>query len=286
MNHKQLWKKIFDDTDKYVDFYFKEKAKKSIVYSKYTDKELVSMAFFTPYKMVYKGTECICPYIVGVATHPDYRHQGCMRMILEQGLLDWKLRGASMAFLSPADEAIYEPFGFQGSYYRRVMEVRGHKEKWYVASSFSRLEADVKKRVAEFANAQLYAEDLDFYVKRDVAYYDLLYKETKALGGKVIILREGTLIRGVAAYTHEEDAYEITEVICAPEDGQKVMETVCAYISEEESKTVIFSDSYFLRQVSGDGIAFKQEKKPYIMLKSLNTDEDVTQLNVYINDIT
>ena len=35
MNHRELWKEIFGDTDKYIDYYFKEKAKKSKVYSRY-----------------------------------------------------------------------------------------------------------------------------------------------------------------------------------------------------------------------------------------------------------
>ena len=40
MNHRELWKEIFGDTDKYIDYYFKEKAKKSKVYSRYEGDEL------------------------------------------------------------------------------------------------------------------------------------------------------------------------------------------------------------------------------------------------------
>lgn len=286
MNHKELWKAIFKDTDKYTDFYFKEKTKRSVVYSKYEREELVSMAFFTPYEVVYQGEVSVCPFIVGVATAPEYRHRGYMRMLLEHGLMAAKGRGSKIAFLSPVDEKIYEPLGFVSMPCRRQLEVVGHKKKWYSISPYSRLETEGKKQVAEFANAQLYASELDLYIKRSPEYYEILHKERKALDGKVLVLREGGIIRGVASYTHEEEFYEITEVICAPEDGFKVVESICAYLAEAESRKVIFCESYFLGQVSGDGIVVKEEERPYVMINALDEDVRTEGLNVYINDIT
>ena len=43
MNHRQLWKKIFGDNDAYIDFYFKERADHTVVYSKYEGHDLVSI---------------------------------------------------------------------------------------------------------------------------------------------------------------------------------------------------------------------------------------------------
>lgn len=286
MEHKKLWKKVFCDTDKYIDFYFQEKAGKSIVYSKYEDGELASMAFFTPSRVMFRGSECICPYIVGVATRRESRHKQYMTLLLEQGLMDHRWRGAKLAFLCPADENIYKPFGFQGVYYRRQIEVLGNKQKWYSAVSFSRLEPQLRNKAAEFASAQLYMSGLDLYLCRSREYYETLHKEMKALEGRVIVLREGEFIKGVVAYIHEEDTYEVTELICDPEDGKKVLESVCAYLGEAETKKIIFSDGYFLENVSGPGICIRQMEKPYIMAKPLDEEIDLDGLKVYINDIT
>lgn len=291
MDHKELWKKIFCDTDPYVEFYFDKKARKSIVYSKYEKDELASMAFFTSYPVIYRGEECICPYIVGVATREESRHKGYMTRLLEQGLMDSKESGARLAFLSPADEKIYEPLGFQGVYYRRQIEVmmsyiRGNRMKWYEVTKYSDLDTKSRKRVGEFSNAQLYAADLDLYIHRSREYYDLLCKEAEALDGCVLVLEEGGYIKAVAVYIHEEDVYEVTEVICAKEDGQKVLETICAYFAQEETEKVIFSDGYFLEDVTGSGIRIQQMEKPYIMIKLLDETEDISDLKVYINDIT
>ena len=200
--------------------------------------------------------------------------------------MDAKVRGSKVAFLCPEDEKIYETFGFQSMKNRNRIEVLGNKNKWYGVASFSRLEPETKERAAEFANAQLYASDLDLYVKRSVEYYEILHKERKALNGKVIVLRDGNVICGVAAYTREADMYEITEVICDSEDGQKVLESICGYLAEAGFRKVIFSDAYFLGQVAGAGIVVKQEEKPYIMLKALDQTEVTDNLNVYINGIT
>lgn len=286
MSHKKMWKKIFNDTDKYVDFYFKEKAKRSIVYSKYVEEKLVSMAFFTPYQMMYKGKECVCPYIVGVATQKEHRHKGYMKTLLQQGILDFRFPEAKVAFLCPVDPKIYEGLGFQGVYYRKKIEVLGNKKKWYGVVSFSRMELGNRKKAAEFAAAQLYTSEFDLYMCRSVDYYELLDKEMKALGGKVIVLREGEFVKGVAAYIREDDTYEVTEVICDPEDGKKVLESICAYLAEEEDKQVVFNDSYFIGEITGDGIRSVQEDKPYIMARTLDESENITRLKVYINDIT
>lgn len=63
MNHRKLWKEIFGDTDKYVDYYFSEKAKRSKIYSRYEGDELAGMAFFTPYDMIYRGSSAPVPIL-------------------------------------------------------------------------------------------------------------------------------------------------------------------------------------------------------------------------------
>jgi predicted acetyltransferase len=235
---------------------------------------------------MYCGREYICPYIVGVATREESRHKKHMTTLLEQGLMDWNAAGAKFAFLSPADEKIYQPLGFQGVYYRNPIEVSGNRKKWYHVVSFSRLEPAVRDSVVEFAAAQLYMSDIDVYVCRSFSYYEMLHKEVSALNGKVIVLRKDHFIKAVAAYTHEDDSYEVTEVICAPEDGRKVMESICAYLGENDTKKIVFSDTRFLGKIEGEEIVAVKEKKPYIMAKMLGNEESMEGLDVYINDIT
>ena len=286
MDHRELWKTIFGDTDEYIDFYFREKAAWSKIYSKYDGNELVSMAFFTPYEMVYRGRECICPCIVGVATRKEYRHRGYMREILKRGLAEAAGSGSPVAFLSPVNEKIYEPLGFQGVQCRTGLEVTGLRRKYYEVRAFLDLGQDEKERVAEFASKRLRVSGFDLYRKHNVAYYELLQKEMEALGGRVAVLWEGGGIRGIVSYIHEDESYEVTEVICDVCNGQRVVETVCAYVAAGEPARVVFSDGEYLGQVTGARIVRKREKKPYTMLFDLEENGKTGGLHVYINDIT
>lgn len=53
------------------------------------------------------------PYIVGVATLPEFRHQGRMARLLCKGLRREAQRGTPFVWLIPANGAIYEPFSFR-----------------------------------------------------------------------------------------------------------------------------------------------------------------------------
>lgn len=286
MDHKELWKTAFGDTDRYIGFYFDEKAARSRIYSKYVDGTLASMAFFTPYEVMYRGRECIFPYIVGVATAPAYRRRGFMRRLLEQGLSEAREQGCEAAFLCPADEKIYEPLGFRGVQYRTQLEVSGHAHGWYAVHAFSELTPKEKKEAAEFAAACLRKSGFDLYMKRSVPYYECVQKEMTALDGAVTVLREGGEIRAVAAYIYEEGRYEVTEVVCPTVYARKVVESLCAYLVGESQEKILFSDGQFLGSVEGAGVVRKKEQKPYIMLRELSGTGAIEGLRVYINDIT
>lgn len=287
--HRKLWKEIFGDTDPYIEFYFREKAARSKIYSKYEGDTLASMAFFTPYEVVYCGNECVCPCIVGVATRPEYRHRGYMRSLLEQGLREAAQCGSKLAFLTPADEKIYAPLGFRGVQYRTVIRAVGRCHGWYTAHPFIQLEQGEKEQAAQFAAHVLRGMQFDLYRKRSAAYYEMLDKEVRALDGGVIVLRDNDRVRGVVSYIYEDQCYEVTEAICRVDDGQKVLESVCACLMADNrcdgaGQTVVFSDGECLGQASGAGIAREKETMPYIMVRDLVNE--TREIRAYINDIT
>ncbi len=287
--HRKMWKEIFGDTDRYIDFYFREKAARSRIYSRYEGGTLASMAFFTPYEVICCGKECVCPCIVGVATRPEYRHRGYMRSLLEQGLREAAQHGSKLAFLTPADEKIYEPLGFRGVQYRTVVRASGRCRAWYTAHPFIQLEQGEKERAAQFAAQVLSGMRFDLYRKRSAAYYEMLDKEASALDGSVIVLKEKDRVRGVVSYIYEDRRYEVTEAVCREDDGQKALESVCDYLMAdsrggEAEQTVVFSDGECLRRASGAGIMRERERTPYIMVRDL--ENEPREIRAYINDIT
>lgn len=285
MNHKQLWRNTFGDNDAYLEYFFGEKAKKGIVYSRYDNRDVVSMLFAFYYDVVFRGERCQCSFITGVATDEQHRRKGYMKVLLDQSFEEAMRQKAPLAYLIPLQEEVYRNFGFQSVQYGKDLYVRGRQKKWFGTASYRRVDDETKARVAEFANSQLYAIGMELYRYRSVEYYDELAHEMKVLGGKVVVLREHGFIYGVAAYTCEEGRWEIRELLCAPEDGEKVLETVCEYILEGADEEIVVKDTYFLPNLTGEGVRYEEQTRPRIMVKSL-TGESLEDLKVYINDLT
>lgn len=101
-----------EDTERFVDFYYQYKTRDNQILVLEQDGQIVSMLHRNPYTMIMNGYEFMADYIVAVATEKAFRHQGCMRKLLEKALNDMADQGMLFTFLMPASESIYAPFDF------------------------------------------------------------------------------------------------------------------------------------------------------------------------------
>ena len=101
-----------EDTERFVDFYYQYKTRDNQILVLEQDGQIVSMLHRNPYTMIMNGYEFLADYIVAVATEKAFRHQGCMRKLLEKALDDMADQGMPFTFLMPASESIYAPFDF------------------------------------------------------------------------------------------------------------------------------------------------------------------------------
>ena len=276
---KDLWSRVFEDTEKYVDFYFSEKAPISKCYVDYEGEALCSMAFFTFYPAFYKGQRVKTPYIVGVATEENFRHQKRMTKILQQGIKDCREQDVPLVFLSPANEKIYEPLGFVGTYWRETTTFTGEGEGIFDAKCWGELTLREKEAVARFATDTLEKEKFDLYLEHSISYYEMVQRELEALDGAIYVLYDQGNVTAVANVIYEEEKYEVTEFICPRKKSKSAVETLLFVLRTTE---LTMDDSYFLEHV--DAVKTKQQK-PYIMYR-YTTDEQPEPIRCYINDIT
>lgn len=280
--HRNLWQKAFRDPEEYMDYYFSHKALRSGVYSDYDDGKLCAMAYFTPYPAVFMGKKCKAHYIVGVATEAEYRHQRRMTRLLEQGIMVCHQEGSPLVFLSPEKLRVYQSLGFEGTYWRETTTVTSGGSSWFRSISFNALREKEKGNVAGFAGTMLAAEGFELYLEHSLMYYQEVVKEMNALGGDVLVLYDDREIVAAVNYIYEDAQYEVTELICRPEMGKKVVETICAHL---RTSFLIIDDSYFISDLEGDGISREKQEKPYIMYRTTSAEESPV-LKCYINDIT
>lgn len=282
---KSLWKRAFGDTKQYIDYYFANKAPVSCAYTKEQGDDLVSMAFFTPYKIKLYGKECTGCYIVGVATEEKYRKKHYMTALLQKAMQEQKKKGIPLVYLCPETPAVYHSLGFVPVYWRETLYI----EENYAAEktegmlkSWDSLSESEQNRTVQFVNGMLEKEAFDLYLQRSREYYDGVALELQALLGNVYVLfHTGGEIIAVMNVIYEEKRYQVTEMVVKASCEKQAVD---ALLAEKETDRLQIDDSYFLSGFSGQGVRREKQKKPYIMYRMLSGETPAVRC--YINDIT
>ncbi|MCD8197627.1 MAG: GNAT family N-acetyltransferase [Lachnospiraceae bacterium] len=161
-----LYEEAFpEDTGRFVDFYYQYKTRDNKILVLEQEGAAVSMLHRNPYTLIVNGYELCSDYIVAVATRKEFRHQGCMRALLERALCDMAYQGMPFTFLMPASEGIYAPFDF--------VWICPHTE---LPARVLRMDADAQNRYL--------ASRYQMFCKRDERYLTNLEKEREAETGE------------------------------------------------------------------------------------------------------
>lgn len=223
---RKLYEEIFDeDTQAFVDYYFRVKAAENEIFVVENEKqEILATLHLNPYEMMFCGEKVKTNYIVAVATRADCRHQGMMRSLLQASLQEMYRREETFTWLMPAAEAIYRPFGFRFIYEKNKMTVTADvlrraetDENWQIHSD-QEVSGDIfceeakKEDLAElacFAEKQL-SKLAEVYTVHDIAYFEQRMQEVGCEGGSLILIRKEKEICGYfLALKKDREAWEI-----------------------------------------------------------------------------
>ena len=178
---------------------------------------MVAMLHRNPYEVVVKDRLWKADYIAGVATDPDYRHQGLMRRLLSRCFSDMYMERMGFCFLVPADPAIYFPFDF--TYICDLPEADlNEKGRMHLSRRAFVERSDECREAARFVGKQL-EKRYEVYTLRDEEYYQNLSREVRSDRGDLILLftrDERERLAGVWAY-YGETAANQRELICLPD---------------------------------------------------------------------
>ena len=105
---RDLWKLVFNDSDKFMDLYFSRVYKPKYNVTCQLNHHVVAALQTLPYALLYLGQELPAVYISGVSTHPDYRHQEIGNNLMRQAHFDLFYKNVVYAALIPAEDWLYE----------------------------------------------------------------------------------------------------------------------------------------------------------------------------------
>ncbi len=246
---RSLWYSCFGDPQHYEDFYFDQVYAKNRVYTM-EDKGMIHV---NPYRCKVLNREMTLPYIVGVSTDKRYRRQGVMRTLLERVISDLFEQRVPFAYLMPAKEEYYLPFGFRSISKRVEYQVDCDAAK--VKNHFQYLsykeiqKMTLENRLQIFAEVNQWLEvRYDVYAIHDETYYDLLYAEKSCQSGDVVFCFDDMIDRnhliGVFAYAMEEDVPYVEQMIV--KEGCQVLP---AYFADYKQCKVAKAYPYMIRIV-------------------------------------
>lgn len=111
---KALWKLCFDDTEEFVEMYFRLRYKNEINVAIESGDEVISALQMLPYPMTFCGETVQTSYISGACTHPDFREKGVMRELLSQAFARMLHNGVYFSTLIPAEPWLFDYYARMG----------------------------------------------------------------------------------------------------------------------------------------------------------------------------
>ena len=190
---RSLWEEAFpEDSQSFVDYYFKEKMKDNRVLACDEDGRIVSMLHRNPYRIYMRGAEYTCDYIVGVSTAVSERNKGHMRNLILTVLRDMQEERMPFTFLMPARETLYLPYDFRYIFDQPRWVLGYGPEIRKVRWTGGRLAGDL----AEWQNAWL-KRQYEVFALRDEDYLNRMQKELESEAGIVQLVYDGDWFVGM-----------------------------------------------------------------------------------------
>lgn len=221
---KQLWKLCFNDSDAFIDLYFRMRYSDRI--NSYTEQDGKVVAAFqrVPYWMKLFNRVLPVAYISGACTHPDYRKRGIMRNLLADAHRLMFSEGVMASILIPANkglETYYNRSGYVSRLQREVLLLTlDNLQLVNVASGLVfrdvSLSDDLPEEVFPFFSRELDAcSAVVLHTSED---FKVILADLQLAGGQLWTVYNGESLVGLALCLKERDRLCVKEILCA--DGE------------------------------------------------------------------
>lgn len=186
---RELYEDCFpEDTERFVDYYYKEKCKDNQILVLEDQEEICSMIHLNPFTISMYGNLAQVCYIVAVATREDCRRNGYMLQLMKRAFYDRYRAGDPFTFLIPANPDYYYSCGFD--FWENQRELKQDQDTiWNENRTVAAAKPADCEEMAGYSNRVL-AKRFDLFIQKDEAYYERLIREQESEDGHVVILRD------------------------------------------------------------------------------------------------
>ena len=229
---KALWKICFDDSEEFVEMYFRLRYKTEVNVAIQSGDEVISALQMLPYPMTFGGETVQTSYISGACTHPDFRSKGVMRELLSQSFARMLRNGVHFSTLIPAEPWLFDYYARMG--YASVFK---YSTKEIVLPEFIPAKEIAVSVVPEFQE-EIYSylnkklSERACCIQHTLEDFQVIMTDLAISGGYLFVARQEDEIKGVTII-YKGDKHIIINELCA------------------EDKDVEYSLLYAIRQHTG-----------------------------------
>lgn len=227
---KELWKLCFDDSEKFIDLYFRMRYSNDINLVIQSGEEVVAALQMLPYPMTFCGQEINTAYISGACTHPDYRNRGVMHELLAQAFAKMLHSGIDVTTLIPAEPWLFDYYarnGYAPVFCNRtsiyMTSRRSPQPGRFVLKSTGRFEEEAYR----YLDRKL--KEREACILHSRADFEVILADLELTGGKVFTLhREGNLVALAVAYPDGKGKWTIGEIVSDSADmDTQLLQRIC-----------------------------------------------------------
>lgn len=210
---KKLWKLCFDDTDEFIEMYFRLRYNSETTMVIQNGDRIVSSLQMPYYTMTFEGTEIQTAYISGACTHPDFRGKGVMAQLLADSFSRMVQKNIPLSILIPANAGLFDYYartGYAPAFFRSKIEEDASGIVIEGNLLFEQV-TTFDERVFDYFTRK--AHDRANYVQHTATDFEAIMEDLRITGGSVTVAykgKEGPVGGILFAYPEEEYMY-VTE---------------------------------------------------------------------------
>lgn len=231
---KALWKLCFEDSEEFVEMYFKLRYKNEVNVAIQSGDEVISALQMLPYPMTFCGETVQTSYISGACTHPEFRGKGVMRELLSQSFTRMLRNGVYFSTLIPAEPWLfdyYKRMGYATVFEYSVKEISLPEfivPKDIVVDVAPMIQ-DAAPKIQDASGSYLNApysylnkklSERPCCIQHTLEDFQVIMADLSISGGNLLVARQAGEIRGIAIIYREEKRILISELAAEDKDAE------------------------------------------------------------------
>lgn len=208
---RDLWAVCFGDSERFLDWFFRERFFPSLSSCLTEDGAILSALHSYPLHIRLRGRILPASLMAGVGTYPEHRGKGYMRRIILHYMRSLRAAGVPILVQTPANPAYYLSLGHFAATRSLYSEIHGPSERPFPANVGEHpLFGDL---TALRGCYETVTKNYSGSVARSMADFAYKFRDYASDGARCYVLEDEDILRGYCVFYEGDDRVQAAEVI-------------------------------------------------------------------------